>query len=165
MNAKVLQSALMVDAPAKLEGFEREHVIDKRIGIKGWRRIDPAQALWKRKNISKVQRAAWERYASLWDVSAQTGRAPLHEATPSRMCAGLPFTVKQQEAIRKVKNIDRGLSIENLAIVRAVCGQGCWPSEAMQQIFGDAYKHSTMARFSEAMVALVRAMQEAGESV
>ena len=64
----------------------------------------------------------------------------------------------QREALRALAAIDARLGERDRRIVRMVCGEGFWPSEAIRAVCAD-YKHTIAARFREALDALVEAFE------
>jgi hypothetical protein len=63
------------------------------------------------------------------------------------------------DAFAWLRGVDSGLSEEDRRIVRLVCGEGWFPSEAVRAAFGhDHYKFAVVPRFNEALDHLVEAI-------
>ena len=63
----------------------------------------------------------------------------------------------QMSALRALAAVEARLGERDRAIIRMVCGEGFAPVEAVRAACGDDYKHTTAARFREALDALTDA--------
>lgn len=66
------------------------------------------------------------------------------------------------DAMTWLRAVDSGLREEDRRIVRLVCGEGRFPSEAVRAAFGhDHYKFAVVPRFNEALDHLIEAIAKA----
>jgi hypothetical protein len=66
------------------------------------------------------------------------------------------------DAFAWLRAVDSGLGEEDRRIVRLVCGEGWFPSEAIRAAFGhDHYKFAIVPRFNEALDHLIEAIAKA----
>ena len=80
---------------------------------------------------------------------------------PDQACHNLrSISDSHASAIRALIMVESRMSERDRGIVRLVCGEGFWPSEAVRQICGPDYKHVIPARLREALDGLVEAFAE-----
>ena len=66
------------------------------------------------------------------------------------------------DAFAWLRAVDSGLGDEDRRIVRLVCGEGWFPSDAVRAAFGhDHYKYAVVPRFNEALDHLIEAIEKA----
>jgi len=102
------------------------------------------------------------KYAGIWDTAQSSGRDSTQALNISRSHGGLPLSQTQSDAIRALVGIESGLGQRDRIIIRMVCGQGYFPSEAVRMVCGD-YKDTVSARFREALDALIEAIELSGK--
>ncbi len=74
----------------------------------------------------------------------------------------VPISQAKADAMAKLAAIDAGLTPRDRRIVRHVCGEGWWPSEAVREACGHAhYANAVTPRFIEALDSLIEAIAAA----
>jgi len=161
-------AADLVDRPAIIQF---DHVRDRTLAVasgspQGWRRKDPLDATFDRGQLgggdprytASQRREAGEFYARLFASAQQSGRDST-EINPvtARSTRGTPLSHSQAEALRELVVLERRMGARDAKIVRMVCGEGHYPSEAVRAVCSD-YRHSVPARFREALDALIEAI-------
>ena len=75
---------------------------------------------------------------------------------------GAGVTERMIDAFAWLRIVESRLTHEDRRIVRMVCGEGCFPSEAVRAAFGhDHYKFAVIPRFNEALDHLIEAIAKA----
>ena len=169
-----------VEAPAKIDGDHiqnRAYVIELPEGParakpviapgKGWRRLSPLEQAFLRGQLAggapahdaEARFEAGKRYGGMFAIAQSSGRdsTDMDKITGSG-AASHSISDSQADAIRRLIQVDMVLSARDRAIVRMVCGQGFFPSEAVRQVCAD-YRHTIPARLREALDALVEAFE------
>jgi hypothetical protein len=166
-----------VDGPAIVTGeHARDRVLSPRAGAKaGWSRLtvyEKAFRLGQLKckdagDVRAEEARALDRFAAArvfdegWQIcnaSFPGGRAWDEVGSGG----GVPgaFVDHQRDAKDFWRRVELAMGARDWIIVRRVCGENCTVSESVQAI-SPGYKFSTLARFREALDALVEAMAKA----
>lgn len=176
-----------VIGPAKLHpGHVRDHAFDqegnKAGGRRGWRNINesPLSRAYEKgqlsrgviksednKNLNKFNAKdrynAGEFYRDIWEASQDKTRDSTDLDVVQGGRSG-PISEKKADATKKLIAIDSRLNQVDRKIVRRVCGEGWWPSEAVAEACGIGYRHATVTRFNEALDNLIEAQRAAFEN-
>jgi hypothetical protein len=131
---------------------------------KAWRRLSPLEAVYAKGQLAGgapthdagARFAAGKRYGGIFAVAQSSGRDSSQMIAISRSGGGMTMGQSQREALRLLAAIETRLGERDRRIIRMVCGEGFWPSEAVRAVCGD-YKHTIAARFREALDALIEA--------
>ena len=134
---------------------------------KGWRRLSPLEQAFLRGQLAggaprfdaMARLEAGKRYGEMFAVAQSSGRDSTDMDRISRSGGGASISDSQAGAIRALIAVDSRMSPRDRAIVRLVCGQGFFPSEAVRQVCAD-YRHTIPARLREALDGLVEAFEE-----
>lgn len=166
-----------IDSPAKLHtGHSRSRLLGAYAGApKGWVNDEESvldryakggqlavQSEAHRDITGEMRVRAGHAYRGLCERSRGSGRDS-SQLTISG--ARSPGTISDDsaDAKTKLKTIDGRLSENDRKLVRMVCDEGYWPSQAVRSI-GTGYEKSVGPRFREAMDALVLAFETAKRS-
>jgi len=77
---------------------------------------------------------------------------------------GEGVTERMMDAFRWLRAVEAQLNAEDRRIIRMVCGEGHFPSEAVRAAFGhDHYKFAVVPRFNEALDHLIEALAKTRE--
>lgn len=160
--------------PQKPAFVRPDHAQDRELttvagGPRGWRKLSPLQSAYERGQLSggnpkylALQRfEAGLTYTAHWDISQSSGKNILDADRISCSGSGLAFTEVQFDALGAIKAIESNLSLRDKTIIRKVCGEGLWPSEAVALACGTDYTKATLARFREALDSLIEAIEVA----
>lgn len=131
---------------------------------KGWNKWTPLEAFFdKRRKASPSEKLtaedivrfnAGQQYTVLWDTAQSSGKDSTQSLNVSRGGgSGLPLSQRQHDAIRALVAVESHLGQRDRIIIRMVCGQGSFPSEAVAMV-GTGYAKATTPRFLEALDAL-----------
>jgi hypothetical protein len=105
--------------------------------------------------------AAGNLYRILCETLARSGRDCLDTEFISRP-AGFQISEARANAMQILARVDAGLKTADRKMIRNVCGDGRWPSEAVRDACGhDFYQKVVLPRFIEALDALIDAMRAA----
>lgn len=156
----VRNRAFVIDVP---DGRTTKRVIAPG---KGWRRLSPLEQAYLRGQLAGgaprhdalARFEAGKRYGEMFALAQSTGRDSTDMDRISRSGGGASISDSQAAAIRAVIAVESRLSERDRAIVRMVCGQGFFPSEAVRQVCAD-YKHTIPARLREALDGLVEGFE------
>ena len=140
-------------------------------GKKGWRNIAEHPLTWAfekgQLERGSARYSADDRYRAgtlyrtLCETLARSGRNCLDLELVSRP-TGFQISDAKASAMHVLARIDAGLGTVDRRIVRQVCGDGRWPSQAIPDACGhDHYKRVAQPRFIEALDALIDAMRAA----
>ena len=137
-------------------------------GQQAWRRLSPLEACYAKGQLAggcdrytaQARFDAGQRYSEIFLTAQSSGRDSTQALNVSRSGGGLPLSQAQSDAIRSLVAIDSCMGERDRRIVRLVCGEGHWPSEAIRTVCAD-YKHTIAARFREALDSLVEAHEMA----
>jgi len=134
---------------------------------KAWRRLSPLEQAYLRGQLgggsarhdAEARFQAGQRYGGMFALAQATGRdsTNLDKITGSG-ASSHSISDSQADAIRRLIQVDMALGVRDRAIIRMVCGEGFFPSEAVRQVCAD-YKHTIPARLREALDALVEAFE------
>lgn len=107
--------------------------------------------------------AATDRFTAgemLRRLCGQVGRSMRDSTdfTPGGGSTGLPWTISQENAIRKIQAIESRMSPHDYIIARKLCGEGCEPIEAIRAANIVCGERDTIARLCAAMDNLVYAV-------
>jgi hypothetical protein len=143
--------------------FVQDRVLEKTAGAKkAWRARAPLVAAYEKGLLSGGSPAhtalerfeAGQNYACLWRVAEITGRDSTDLDRVMGGAAARDVPPRQMWAIRKLARIEEKLPVNDVRIIRAVCGYERKPSEIMREINPD-YKDRVSARLCEALDSLV----------
>ena len=134
-------------------------------GKTAWKRLSPLESSYDKnqlaggspKYLAHQRYEAGAQYAKLWALSQSSGRDSTDMDRVSKSGAGASLSQSQADAMRSLVGIHMHLGERDRAIVRMVCGEGYWPSEAVRTICAD-YRDAVVPRFREALDALIEAM-------
>lgn len=149
-----------------------DHVQDRELttvagGPRGYRRLTPLQSAFDKGQLgggsqkyNATQRMqAGEVYERHFLTSQASGRNMLDLDRAFGSSGGTTLGQAQIDAIRALVSIDSHLGLRDRSIIRAVCGEGCWPSEAVSKACGTDFAKATLPRFREALDALIEALE------
>jgi hypothetical protein len=100
--------------------------------------------------------SAGQNYSKLWDRAQPNGRDSTQALNVVRSSGSGGFTESQVAAMGELGKIEANLSARDKIIIRMVCGQAYFPTEAVTLVSPD-YVKSAAARFREALDSLVEA--------
>lgn len=151
------------------------HVQDRNLtrdtgSKKGWRKLSPLERAYENGQLGgdgqmpKARRDAGMEYGEMFRLSQSSGRDSTDLDRVSGAGQGLAFAEKQGIALRQIASIDSHMGRRDRLIVRMVCGQEFFPSEAVAAACGSDSAKRTMPRFREALDALIEAMETARRS-
>jgi hypothetical protein len=109
---------------------------------------------------AKQRYDAGEEYRQLHEAMHRSGR----DSTDINLVSGgsgLSISQIMVDSAKKIACIESHLKAQDRAIVRHVCGEGWWPSEAVRAACGNHYDKAVVPRFCEALDNLVDAIAEA----
>ena len=158
----VQNRAFVIDIP---DGRETKRIIAPG---KGWRRLSPLEQAYLRGQLAGgaprhdalARFEAGKRYGEMFAIAQSSGRDSTDMDRISKSGGGASISDSQAGAIRALIAVESRLSERDRAIIRMVCGQGFFPSEAVRQVCAD-YKHTIPARLREALDGLVEAFDSA----
>jgi hypothetical protein len=170
-----------VESPAIVTGDHvRDRVLSARAGAKaGWSRLSVHEKEFRRGHLICKERCtsasatreeearALDRHAAArafdegWQICSASfpgGRA----WDEVRGGGGVPgaFVDHQRDAKDFWRRVEQAMGTRDWQICRRVCGEGCTVAETVQAI-SPGYKFSTLARFREALDALIEGMAKA----
>lgn len=133
---------------------------------KAWRKMTQLDAAYQQERLgAKASNDAYRRlaagktYTELWDCAQTAGRDSTAAFDVGRcMGSGTPLSEAQRAAISRLVSIEMHLGQNDRTIVRAVCGSGHSPAEAIALARLDKDTRVT-ARFCEALDALADAVE------
>lgn len=136
--------------------------------VKGWRRLSPLEQAFLKGQLAggagthdaEARFAAGKRYGEMFALAQSSGRDSTDLDRISTSSGAGHISDSQSAAIRKLIAVDSRMSLRDRQIVRLVCGEGFFPSEAVRQVCAD-YKHTIPARLREALDGLVDAFAQA----
>jgi hypothetical protein len=142
----------------------------KRVAAPGkaWRRLSPLEQAFLRGQLAggapkydaQGRFEAGKRYGEMFAIAQSSGRDSTDMDRISKSGGGASISDSQAQAIRRLIAVESRMSERDRAIVRMVCGQGFFPSEAVRQVCAD-YRHTIPARLREALDGLVEAFESA----
>lgn len=175
MATRVKKPAVIMpagDGPAKPHSGHRH---DRPVGLqagakKAWRNIaeHPLSAAFERGQLSrgsdvfnaKDRLNAGEYYRCLYEGAQVRSRdSTQFEVVLGGTGAGMGEA--RADAIRKLIAVDSRMKNADRKIIRRVCGEGWWPSEAVRESLGPHYAKAVVPRFNEALDALCEALAAA----
>jgi hypothetical protein len=165
------------EAPAIVRA---DHVQDRpassiACGPKAWRRASVLELAYERGQLddgegdgrkrafkAKCRFDAGEAYAKLF-LTAQSSGTDSTDLDRIMSVSGtrVALTTRQAEAIRALAAIESRIGTRDRRIVRMVCGENFHLSEAVIAACGKSYRHSVVARFREALDALLDSLEVA----
>ena len=109
---------------------------------------------------AKQRFEAGEEYRQTFEAMHRSGR---DSTDLNIVCGGSGLSISQilLDAVKKIASIEAHLKTQDRAIIRHVCGEGWWPSEAVRAACGNHYDKAVVPRFCEALDSLVDAMARA----
>lgn len=168
-----------IAAPAKIEpGHVRDRAFrDDRTGHisnrLAWRKLTPLQLAYYKNQLaggsgtyaSADRLAAGLEYARLCDLEREAGRDSTSALTKvSGSSRHTNLTDARADAVRKLALIDGAMGARDRRIIRMVCGDGFWPSQAVREVCGLDYTKAVSARLREALDALIEAVEKAHDN-
>ena len=155
--------------PAKLHDGHVERTTES--GRKAWRNVaeHPLTYIFERGQLVKgsARYSADDRYhagtlyRALCETIARSGRDCLDIELISRP-TGFQISEAKANAMHILARIDRGLKPADRMMLRRVCADGWWPSEAVRDACGHNFYHfANVPRFVEALDNLIDAMRMA----
>ena len=109
---------------------------------------------------AKQRYDAGEDYRQLFETMHRSAR----DSTDMNLVSGgsgVSISQFMVDAVRKIASIEGNLKSQDRAIIRHVCGEGWWPSEAVRHACGNHYDKAVIPRFCEALDNLVDAISNA----
>ena len=178
-KSSVRDAAPKADAPAiitPLHVKDRSYVAEvtdgprtRRVlaGAKAWRKLTPLEAAYAKgqlaggapQNSALTRLEAGKRYAGIFVGTETSGRDSTQMVAISKSGGGASLSQSQMAALRALAAVEARLGMRDRRIIRLVCGEGFAPVEAVRAACGDDYKHTTAARFREALDALVEVLR------
>lgn len=135
------------------------------IGKKGCRKWSPLEAAYARgqlgaldSGMARDRLTAGLSYSTLYDTAQSAGRDSTQAFGASRSSGSGGIGNAQADAIMALVAIDSHMGSRDRLIVRSVCGEGHFPSEAVAMV-APGYAKATTPRFCEALDALCEAME------
>lgn len=136
---------------------------------RGWRKLSPLQSAYEQGKLrggnSRYQAIdryeAGKIYERHFDLSQTSGRNMLDLDRGFGSSGGSTLGQAQIDAIRALVTIESNLGTHDRTIIRKVCGEGGKPAEAVSFVAGADYKDAVLARFREALDALIQAIEVA----
>jgi len=175
-RVKVRTGATSIDAepivgPAKLHAGHRRRMLGAAAGSKrGWRNDSehPLSLAYAKGQLIRGNEkySAAQRYEAgdLYRVAYEASQRKTRDSTDMNVVSGGKgegITERMIDAGRWLGAIEARLNREDGRIVRMVCGEGYFPSEAVRTAFGhDHYKFAVLPRFNEALDHLIEAIAE-----
>jgi hypothetical protein len=162
-----------IEGPAKIHAGHSRRALGAAAGAgKGWRNDAEhplSLALAKGQLIRgkdchspRMRFDAGDRYRVVYEAACPRGRDELRVPTGG---IGQPINDRMIDAGRWLKAVEAQLNVEDRAIVRLVCGEGFWPSEAVRAASGHShYDKAVVPRFNEALDHLIEAIRNAPPS-
>jgi len=156
-KAKPVDDSETPVAPAKFHAGHAPCNISPRAGArKGWQNdaehplllaYAKGQLIRGDERYSSRQRFdAGDEYRRLFELMHRSGRDSTDIDMVSSSTA-LSITQEMMDAIKRLAAIEAGLKRQDRAIIRHVCGEGWWPSEAVRQACGEHYDKATVPSF------------------
>jgi hypothetical protein len=154
----------------KLHVRARPALDDKMRPITGktaWTKWTPLEAAFQNGKLqggdskySPIDRFnAGKKYEEIWDLAQSAGRDSTQAFCISRGFGGGSIGQTQSDAVTALVRVDSHLSQRDRIIIRMVCGEGHFPSEAVAMVSAD-YVKATAARFREALDSLIEAFEK-----
>lgn len=146
------------------EGGEKPSSRGAIAGGKAWRAQSPLEMAYAKgqlaggapKHDAPARLEAGRRYEKLFVLALGAGRDSTDMDRIDTSFGSGSLSESQSAAIRQLIAVESRLSRNDRLIVRMVCGQGYWPSEAVRTVCAD-YRHTIPARLREALDGLVEA--------
>ena len=157
-----------IEGPAKIHAGHSRRALGPQAGAgKGWRNDAEhplSLALAKGQLIRgkdchtpRMRFDAGDLYRMVYETASPRGRDELRVRTGG---IGQPINDRMIDASRWLKAVESQLNAEDRTIVRLVCGEGFWPSEAVRTATGHShYDKAVVPRFNEALDHLVEAIR------
>jgi hypothetical protein len=145
----------------------KDRLLSKSAGApQAWRRLSPLEACFERGQLSggrdgytpAMRLDAGTFYARLFARAQASGRDSTDLVRIDGAGRRMEFSEAQARAAHSLASIHARLSRADALIVRMVCGEGYFPSEAVRTACND-YRHSVPARLREALDALIDALK------
>ena len=162
-----------IEGPAKIHAGHSQRALGPQAGAgKAWRNDAEhplSLALAKGQLIRgkdchtpRIRFGAGDLYRMVYEAACPRGRDELRLPTGG---IGQPVNDRMIDASRWLKAVEIQLNQEDRTIVRLVCGEGFWPSEAVRAAAGHShYDKAVVPRFNEALDHLVEAIRNAPPS-
>jgi len=159
-----------IDGPAILRAFHVKRPVGILAGARtAWKNIaeHPLTLAFEKGQLGRgdpryspeMRLAAGNQYRELCEQLASSGRDSTDMDRIIGGGADHALSEFRVDAIRKLAAIDRNMKSRDRKIVRHVCGDGWWPSEAVRDACGhEHYDRGCIPRFVEALDALIEAI-------
>jgi hypothetical protein len=175
MTKKQRQSADEIAAPAKLHDGHSQRTLSTAAGAKkAWRNDaeHPLTLAYAKGQLIRGNEkySAMQRYEAgdAYRAACEASRMKTRDSTDMNIVSGGKTegpNERMLDAFAWLRAVDAGLSDEDRRIVRMVCGEGRFPSDAVRAAFGhDHYKFAVVPRFNEALDHLIEAITKAQSS-
>ena len=161
-----------IDGPAILRAFHVKRPIGVLAGARsGWKNIaeHPLTLAFEKGQLGRgdprytpeMRLEAGNKYRELCEQLATSGRDSTNVERIYGARSDDAVSEFRIDAIRKLATIDKHLKERDRKIVRHVCGDGWWPSEAVRDACGHGhYDKAVIPRFVEALDALLDAISK-----
>jgi hypothetical protein len=162
--------------PAKLHAGHSRRMLGPGAGAKkGWRNDaeHPLTLAYAKGQLIRgnQKNSAMQRYEAgdAYRAACEASLRKTRDSTDMNVVSGgrrEGTNERMLDAFAWLRAVDSGLSEEDRRIVRLVCGEGWFPSEAVRAAFGhDHYKFAVVPRFNEALDHLIEAIAKASSLV
>lgn len=161
-----------IDGPAvedRLHVWERPATDDQMrpiIGKFGCTKWTPLEAAYQNGKLgdkdssdARSRLNAGLTYSGIWDTAQSAGRDSTQALNVSRSSGGGSISQAQSDSIKALVAIESHLGQRDRIIIRMVCGEGHFPSEAVAMVSPD-YAKATMPRFRESLDCLIEAIEK-----
>lgn len=166
--AKIEDEAQEPLGPAVVTALHRQdRPVAKEAGAKlAWRSASTLEACYDKGQLgggspkyhAENRYEAGLFYAGLFDTAQPSGRDSTQALNVSRSTNPDGGSTARADAWTKLIVIDALLGQRDRMIVRMVCGENRWPSEAVRLVCAD-YRHTVAARFRESLDSLIEAIE------
>jgi len=162
-----------IEGPARIHAGHSRRALGAAAGSgKGWRNdaehplslaLAKGQLIrGKECHTPRMRFDAGDLYRVVHEAAMPRGRDELRVPTGG---PGQPINDRMIDASRWLQAVEVQLNAEDRTIVRLVCGEGFWPSEAVRAAAGHShYDKAVVPRFNEALDHLVEAIRNAPPS-
>lgn len=144
----------------------QDRIISPVAGAKtGWRNLSVIEIAYRRgkfgamdSQMARLRRDAGLEFSDLWDSREASGRDSTQALNGSRSSGGgLPISLRQMQAMERLKKIKGDVGARSYIILRAFCGEGMLPSEAIK-LAGCHEDTRVVARLCDALDELIVAL-------
>ena len=172
MKTRKAKESEAIDGPAILRAFHVKRSVGALAGARSaWKNIaeHPLTLAFEKGQLGRgdprytpeMRLEAGNRYRELCEKLVVTG---VDSTNLDRIIGGrsqVSVSQSRIDSIRTLAAIDKHLNKRDRKIIRHVCGDGWWPSEAVREACGHGhYDRGSVPRFVEALDALIEAMSQ-----